>query len=363
MKTTKENQFGRVRTFNLAELLQVICDDSALYVTKLVDIGNGRDTVIKQAKSKYLGKDSKITEDEIVDLGDNVYLVESENNKGEWYTYNLLSGYCSCPVGITCAPCKHKAAVTRITGKAQFTQTPKNDPCQRAMYHYIAWGRTLEPHMYHNIGDSVSEPQVATYISEKLQKSPTILHESLFLDDPAIIAALPADEDNEDEDSSTEEEYNADLVRERFIAAIDSYKDQILNHHENNLQDPATNNAMMAFTKTLKKSLNCKPTTWQKQMHEFGKGTVATNRTKYGGAIAVNPPAVARRTFKVPGRGSAPMGRPNIQIVDRTQLVVTEEDDFIAKSDKSTKQTTKKAHNFAKSIRKNETLPKRHTKQ
>ena len=52
------------------------------------------------------------------------------------------------------------------------------------------------------------------------------------------------------------------------------------------------------------------------------------------------------------------MGRPNIQIVDRTQLVVTEEDDFIAKSDKSTKQTTKKAHNFAKSIRKNETLPK-----
>ena len=57
------------------------------------------------------------------------------------------------------------------------------------------------------------------------------------------------------------------------------------------------------------------------------------------------------------------MGRPNIQIVDRTQLVVTEEDYFIAKSDKSTKQTTKKAHNFAKSIRKNGTLPKRHTKQ
>ena len=76
--------------------------------------------------------------------------------------------------------------------------------------------------MYRNIGDSVSEPQVATYISEKLQKSPTILHESLFLDDPAIVAALPADKD--DEDSSTEEEYNADLVKERFIAAIDSSK-------------------------------------------------------------------------------------------------------------------------------------------
>ena len=89
MKTTKENQFGRVRTFNLAELLQVICDDSAIYVTKLVDIGNGRDTVIKQAKSKYLGKDSKITEDEIVDLGDHAFLVESESKKGTWYMVHL----------------------------------------------------------------------------------------------------------------------------------------------------------------------------------------------------------------------------------------------------------------------------------
>ena len=56
MKTTKENQFGRVRTFNLAELLQVICDDSAFYVTKLVDIGNGRDTVLKNSIRNILGK-------------------------------------------------------------------------------------------------------------------------------------------------------------------------------------------------------------------------------------------------------------------------------------------------------------------
>ena len=40
------------------------------------------------------------------------------------------------------------------------------------------------------------------------------------------------------------------------------------------------NKAMMAFTKALKKSLNCIPTTIQKQMHEFGKGKVTTNRTK-----------------------------------------------------------------------------------
>ena len=363
MKTTKENQFGRVRTFNLPELLQVICDDSSVYVTKLIDIGNGRDTVLKQTKSKYLGRESKITEDQIVDLGENTYLVESDKTEGKWYTCNLLSGYCSCPVGVTCAPCKHKSAVTKLTGRAEFTETPKNDPCQRAMYHYIAWGRTLEPHMYRNINDPVSVPQIELYITEKLQKSTKNLHESLFVDDPAIIAALPAAADDDEEDCNNEEEYNADLVRERFIAAIDSYKDQILNYHQTNLQDPSMNNAMMAFTKTLNKSRNCTPTTWQKQMHEFGKGTVASSRTKHRGSIAVNPPAVSRRTFKVPGRGPAPLGRANIQTVGHSQLVVSEDDDVVAKSDKTTKQITKKSHNFARSIENNETLPKRHTKQ
>ena len=90
MKTTKENQFGRVRTFNLAELLQVICDDSAFYVTKLVDIGNGRDTVLKQSNSKYLGKTSKISKEQIVDLGENAFLVESETVEGKWYTCNMM---------------------------------------------------------------------------------------------------------------------------------------------------------------------------------------------------------------------------------------------------------------------------------
>ena len=54
MKLTKEKQFNRIRTFNLVELLQVLCDDSALYVTKLVEIGNGRDSALKQAKSKAI---------------------------------------------------------------------------------------------------------------------------------------------------------------------------------------------------------------------------------------------------------------------------------------------------------------------
>ena len=359
MKTTKENQFGRVRTFNLPEMLQVICDDSAIYVTKMIDIGNGRDTALKQAKSKYLGKESNITEDQIVDLGSDAYLVESEKTVNKVYTCNMKSGFCTCPVGSTCAPCKHKAAVTKHTGKAQFSGTPKNDPSQRAMYHYIAWGRTLEPHMYRNINDPVTEPQIKDFVTQALEQRN--MHESILEEDPAILEAEPAIE-NTDTDTD-EEEYNSELVRNRFSKAMDDYKEKILGLHESHPQDPSTNNAMMAFTKTINKSLKCTPTTLFKQLHEFGKGTVATSRTKHGGIITVNPPVISRRTFKVPGRGPAPLGRPLKEQGGRVQLIVSDDSDYIAKSDKNVKQTTKKKHNFTKSVENNETLPKRHTKQ
>ena len=270
-----------------------------------------------------------------------------------------MSGYCSCPVGLTCAPCKHKAAVVKYTGKAQFSGTPKNDPCQRALYHYIAWGRTLEPHMYRNTNDSSQEHNIAQYISEMLERSKTRLHESLYEDDPAIIAALEVEECDEEEVP----EFNNELIREKFANAMDAYKEKILNLHVTNAQDPSMNKAMMAFTKTIQKSLNCTPTTLQKQMHEFGKGTVATNRTKNGRIINVNPPAVSRRTFKVPGRGPAPLGRPLKEKGAKTQMIVTNEDDFIAMSDKSVKTVVKKQHNLAKTVKNNETLPRRHTKQ
>ena len=98
-------------------------------------------------------------------------------------------------------------------------------------------------------------------------------------------------------------------------------------------------------------------------MHEFGKGTVATNRIKNGRVINVNPPAVSRRTFKVPGKGLAPLGRPLKEKGGKTQMIVTTDDDFIAMSDKPVKSVAKKVHKLTKTIENNETLPKRHTKQ
>jgi len=91
--------------------------------------------------------------------------------------------------------------------------------------------------------------------------------------------------------------------------------------------------------------------------------TVASNKTKHGGVIPVNPAAKSRRTVKVPGRGPAPLGRPLKNQSDRVQVTVTEEDDLLSKSDKPTTSHIKKKHDLTQTIKNNESLPKNHTKQ
>ena len=124
-----------------------------------------------------------------------------------------------------------------------------------------------------------------------------------------------------DEDDNETEEFDSDLVATNFSEAMNAYRDKILDEHRNARQDPATNKAMMAMTKSLKRAIKCTPTTHQHQMHNFAKGTTRGNRTKRGSVIKVNPPAIASRKFKVPGRGQAPLGRPSKIVLDVFSLL------------------------------------------
>ena len=101
----------------------------------------------------------------------------------------------------------------------------------------------------------------------------------------------------------------------------------------------------------------------QSQMHNFAAGTVGKSKTKRGGVINVNPPSLARRTFKVPGRGPTPLGRPLRDRAGPTQMFITDNEDIIARSDGNFIQQTKKTHKFAKILETNTSAPKRHTKQ
>ena len=98
-------------------------------------------------------------------------------------------------------------------------------------------------------------------------------------------------------------------------------------------------------------------------MHDFGIGTVAKSRTKHGGVTTGNAPALANRTFKIPGRGPAPLGCPLKAQNKRCQLVVSQEEDHIAMSDKDLRQPINKVHKQAENVNNNETIPRGHTKQ
>ena len=83
------------------------------------------------------------------------------------------------------------------------------------------------------------------------------------------------------------------------------------------------NKAMMAITRSMKRSLKSRPLTLQSQMHNFAAGTVGKSKTKRGGVINVNPPSIARQAFKVPGRGPTPLGRPLRDRAGQTQMFIT----------------------------------------
>ena len=117
------------------------------------------------------------------------------------------------------------------------------------------------------------------------------------------------EDDAEDDVSDEEESFDTQLIRRNFSEAFEEYRNKILEYQSSNPQDPSINRAMIAMTKTLRRSMKCLPATIQNQMHNFGKGTIAKNRSKKGGTIKINSPSLSRRTFKVPGRGPVPQGQ------------------------------------------------------
>ena len=122
--------------------------------------------------------------------------------------------------------------------------------------------------------------------------------------------------------SDEEESFDSQLIR-NFSEGFEEYRNKILENQSNNPQDPSVNRPMIAMTKTLRRSIKCLPASIQNRMYNLGKGTIAKNRSKNGGTIKVNSPSLSRRTFKVPGRGPAPQGRPLQDRSGKVQMVVT----------------------------------------
>jgi hypothetical protein len=68
-------------------------------------------------------------------------LVPSTKNNSILYIVNSEIGTCSCPVGMSGAPCKHQGAVSIKYHISMFNFTPSLTPDECMIYAYIALGK------------------------------------------------------------------------------------------------------------------------------------------------------------------------------------------------------------------------------
>ena len=170
-RETKDNQFERTKCFNLPDLLRTLMDHSESYKTKLADLGNNRIANYKYNKSKHILQETKIKEKDITNIDGGNYIVKEERNGKEFfYRLNMYSGYCECSKGKNCGPCVHKSSVAKHYKECGFSVIPETDPHMRAMWHYIAFGKTLSNHMHRSLNDE-AHIDVESFITERLEES------------------------------------------------------------------------------------------------------------------------------------------------------------------------------------------------
>ncbi|CAB5380545.1 unnamed protein product [Rhizophagus irregularis] len=92
---------------------------------------------------------------------ENEYLVPSTKDPAHFYIVNNAIGVCSCPVGMTGAPCKHQGAVSMKFHITSLNFIPLFTPNDRMVFTYIALGYVAkENSFYASLHAGLLSPQV-----------------------------------------------------------------------------------------------------------------------------------------------------------------------------------------------------------
>ena len=94
---TKDCQFGRVKAYNLPELVDITFDDHSHYSLRLTDLGNGILSAFKT--SRFVAKETSLREDQVTWVCEENFVVESQTVAGKFYRLNMRSGFCECVAG------------------------------------------------------------------------------------------------------------------------------------------------------------------------------------------------------------------------------------------------------------------------
>ena len=359
-RITKDGQFNRTKAFNLVDLLDILLDDSSYYAKRLLDIGNGRFGAFVNSKSRYVPKNTnKIKEEQITDLGDSKFIVESENNPDVFYNVDMISGYCDCKAGINCGPCKHKDAVAKYHNIAEFSILPDCDQNMRALYHFIAEGTVCKNTWYRDLHTPDNVTDIDRFVETRLETSVNTNANRDNVENVSLNIIEEPAEDITNESSESESDGNEEIL-DAFVSAMDDFKTHIISTFQNGLRK-----GVKFFTKKLQKFSKQSQNSLEKSLFSIGK---EINKAKSGGKkkkigklIPIQVTAKSRRLYKHRGRGSASQGRRHRDQEARVQMVITETEENVYHSlPKQKKSKNKQTHSLKDSVSSNRPAAKKH---
>jgi hypothetical protein len=140
----KDIIFARTQAFNSVQVFRFVTENmERFYKRRLLGISHRHPGHMEISK-KFLCPGWETVDGNSIQPTtiENEYLVQStKKESGLFYIVNSAIGTCSCPVGITGAPCKHQGAVAIKFHIAILNFIPSLTPNDRMVYSYIALGK------------------------------------------------------------------------------------------------------------------------------------------------------------------------------------------------------------------------------
>ena len=263
---------------------------------------------------KYVMKLPNINPDDIKDLGSNCFLVPSESKDGEFYLIDMNMRTCTCPVGVTRGPCKHKMLVSSSKKLPSFDMLPTESAEMRRIWMFIGTGKEVGLEWFLPLqadGKHVNDTLAASDQPPQHRVAPDVVEQAQeFQPKPAVI------------------EVETDDVKNRLERVLSKLQAKIEPRIGG---DPA---GYMKALDYLEKNIDRLPCTvdaaLQKSLTEFGKSVNLTSRglkRKKSGMIPVQVTAKSRRVYKLRGSRSAHTGRPRKEHKLAVQMNVDDDEE------------------------------------
>lgn len=278
---------------------------------------------------------------------------------------------------MNCGPCIHKSAVAKYHDVSGFSVLPSMDPRHKALYHYIADGRTEDNVWYRPLNQPDARPNISDYIEEcRPQPENVTLAEDTLAEDTLCEGSEErsgslddVSEDNLVESGAEASSGNDTSVDdpEQLVERLANVLEQVKIKVFDNLHNDEVKKSAKSMIKNFERGVKGNMQTFSKTLFSVGKEVTAPAKSgakrKNRGLIPVQQTAKSRRVWKHRGSQPATGGRKVKDLESRTQMLIADsQDDGVVYHSlpKQKKQHPKQVHSLNAAVQANRAGTKKH---